>query len=232
MVYVTADLHGYSLEKFQALLQKAGFSEEDFLFIIGDVVDRGDHGAAILKWLTEQPNIQLILGNHEAMMLSCAFLFEEITEENLGEMNEENLKRLDLWRENGGDWTIEGLSKLSADERAEIFEYLRDCPLYDTVTVRGKNYLLVHGGLDEYYEGKKLREYTPDQLLWSRVYPDTRYSEKFITIVGHTPTCYYGKEYAGKICKSETWINVDAGASCGYAPAILRLDDMQEFYMD
>ena len=39
MIYVTADLHGMHPKEFQKLLDKADFSEEDFLFILGDVTD-------------------------------------------------------------------------------------------------------------------------------------------------------------------------------------------------
>ena len=71
MIYVISDLHGYPHERFLALLNKAGFCEGDFLYIIGDIVDRnGDGGIATLKWLLYQPNAQLILGNHEAMLLA------------------------------------------------------------------------------------------------------------------------------------------------------------------
>lgn len=35
MIYVTADLHGCSLSAFQALLDRAGFGETDYLFILG-----------------------------------------------------------------------------------------------------------------------------------------------------------------------------------------------------
>ena len=76
MVYVSADLHGCDPAVFQQLLRRADFGEEDFLFIPGDVIDRGDHGARLLLWLTQQPNMQLILGNHEALLLSCSFLFQ------------------------------------------------------------------------------------------------------------------------------------------------------------
>ncbi|MBR2321666.1 MAG: fructose-bisphosphatase class III [Clostridia bacterium] len=232
MIYVTADLHGYPLEKFQQLLKKADFSEEDFLFIIGDVVDRGFDGVEILKWLMEQPNVELIMGNHEAMMLACAFLFVEVTPRNIDALTMDRLGAVNLWRSNGGDSTIDALVKTKPSTRAEIFEFLRECPLYDTVAIGDKNYLLVHGGLGNYKEGKKLSEYAAADLLWSRTYPSIKYSEQFTTIVGHTPTAMYGGEYLGKIYKSDTWINVDVGAARGVAPALLRLDDMKEFYLE
>lgn len=77
MTYVISDLHGYPLEKLKKLLKKANFSSDDFLYILGDIIDRnGDGGVGILLWLLEQVNVQLILGNHEAMLLSCDFVFD------------------------------------------------------------------------------------------------------------------------------------------------------------
>ena len=62
MTYVISDLHGYKLEKLKKLLAKADFGEDDFLYILGDVVDRnGDGGVEILEWLLSQYNVQLIL---------------------------------------------------------------------------------------------------------------------------------------------------------------------------
>ena len=49
MIYAASDLHGCSVESFQALLDSAGFSEEDFLYILGDVIDRGEYGAELLS---------------------------------------------------------------------------------------------------------------------------------------------------------------------------------------
>lgn len=63
MIYVISDLHGYPLPRFLQLLKKANFSEDDFLFILGDVIDRnGDGGVAMLRWLLWQPNVELLLG--------------------------------------------------------------------------------------------------------------------------------------------------------------------------
>lgn len=48
-------IHLYSVPE----LKKANFSDDDFLYIIGDVIDRnGDGGVDILLWLLEQPNAQ------------------------------------------------------------------------------------------------------------------------------------------------------------------------------
>lgn len=92
MTYVISDLHGYPLEKFQKLLHMAGFSDHDFLYILGDCIDRnGDGGVEMLCWLLEQPNIQLLLGNHEAMLLACEFVFDEITEESLNALTTEKM---------------------------------------------------------------------------------------------------------------------------------------------
>ena len=48
MIYVSSDLHGYPLSGFQKLLSRAGFSDSDYLFVLGDVIDRnGDGGIGL-----------------------------------------------------------------------------------------------------------------------------------------------------------------------------------------
>lgn len=59
------------------------------------MIDRnGDGGVCILQWLLGQPNVQLILGNHEAMLLSCNFVFDEITDESIKAMSSEKIELL------------------------------------------------------------------------------------------------------------------------------------------
>lgn len=41
MTYVMSDLHGM-YDKFIAMLEKIDFSDSDELFIIGDIIDRGN----------------------------------------------------------------------------------------------------------------------------------------------------------------------------------------------
>lgn len=234
MIYVTSDLHGCDPKLLAQLLDKAGFGEEDFLFVLGDVIDRGDYGAELLLWLTEQPNVQLILGNHEALMLACDFLFEEVTDESLDRLNREQMMLLESWYENGGGATIAGLRRLlhrDPELVQGILDYLRDAPLYEWVDEGGKSYLLVHGGLGNFDPSRLLEEYDPEELMIQRPELHDRYFEDATVIFGHTPTVFYGREFQGRMLRTDTWLNIDTGAAMGNSPMLLRLGDEREFYI-
>ncbi len=235
MIYVTSDLHGLPLSKLQELLGKVNFSDDDWLYILGDVIDRqNDGGVEILKWLLEQSNVQLILGNHEAMLLSCDFVFEKITEESVKNFGKEQMELLNNYMLNGGDVTLKALKELrdkSPDTVEYIIEYLKEAPLYETVSAGEKDFLLCHSGLDNFSPEKAPEDYTVDELLWAWPEIDDRYYDDIITVFGHTPTMSYDKNMKGKILKTDTWIDVDVGVPYGNPPAILRLDDLQEFYL-
>ena len=236
MIYVISDLHGYPLPRFLQLLRKVDFSEDDFLFILGDVIDRnGDGGVEMLRWLLWQPNVELLLGNHEAMLLSCDFLLDEITEEGIEQLTPEKLSLLANYMRNGGDVTLKALRKLAAASREEVYDildYLREAPLYETVSAGDRDFLLVHAGLENFRKDRKLSDYSSDELLWARPALSENYFDGVITVFGHTPTGSYGTAYEGKILKTATWINIDAGAASGNEPVLLRLDDMAEFRLD
>ena len=234
MTYVISDLHGYLLEKLKKLLAKANFGEDDFLYILGDVVDRNnDGGVEILEWLLSQYNVQLILGNHEAMLLSCEFLFDEITDESVAAFDTEKIEILSNYQLNGGDVTLKALSDLnkkSPETVQDILDYLHDAPLYEAVTAGGRDYFLCHSGIDDFEKGKKISEYEPDAFIWAWPELEDEYFDDITTVFGHTPTMNYGEEYRNKVIKTRTWIAIDMGASDGATePVLLRLDDMAEF---
>lgn len=231
MIYAMSDLHGYPLEKVEELLNKAGFCENDYCFVLGDVIDRGKDGVKILKWMMRRRNIQLILGNHEAMLLSCDFLFDTITEQSVADLNGTKLRMLATWQANGAAPTIEALQLLRPSEIKYISEYLREAPLFETVTVSGRDFLLTHSGLGGFAPDKRMSDYSPDDLLWNRPRLTDCYFDDITVVFGHTPTLYLAEEYKGRAIFTDTWIDIDAGASCGLPPMLLRLDDMQEFYL-
>ena len=228
MVYVTSDLHGYPHNKFLQLLESVHFSDSDFLYILGDVIDmNGDGGVKTLCWLLDQPNVQLLLGNHEAMLLSCDFVFNA---DYCPEMaTKEQAERLYPYSLNGGDTTLSALQTLPQDMGEYILEYLQEAPLYEMITVNDRDFLLVHAGLDNFRSDKKLSEYSQDELLLTRPSPTDHYFDDVLTVVGHTTTFAYGEKYRGKIIKARTWINIDVGAAYGEEPVLLRLDDFKQF---
>ena len=234
MIYVTSDLHGYSMDSFLCFLKSTGFGDSDILYVLGDVIDRnGDGGIAMLRWMMSRPNVELVLGNHEAMLLGCSFLFEEITDENLERLDYTQMKLLMQWMRNGSEPTMKSLRALNeSDSEAldDLLDYLREAPLYESVTAAGKDFLLVHSGWGNFDPGKKPSEYTPDEVLWHRPDPEERYFQNIMTILGHTPTGYrFGER--GKMYQTDTWIDIDTGAAGGGTPMLLRLDDMTPFYM-
>ncbi len=236
MIYVTSDLHGYPLSEFMLLLDKARFSDADDLIVLGDVIDRnGDGGIGMLRWMLQQVNVRMILGNHEAMLLSCRFLFDTITDDSLSRLDETKMQLLSTWMMNGAEPTLMALRYLFHEDEetaCEILAYLADAPLYEVIDLPEKRYLLVHSGLGNFSKDKRLSKYTPDELLWMR--PDFYdwYFQNTITILGHTPTEYYGTRYSGKMLKTPTWIDIDMGAAYGNPPMLLRLDDERPFYID
>ena len=231
-VYVTSDLHGISIKKFKQLLKVIDFSHSDWLYILGDVIDRNnDGGIAILLWLLEQPNVQLIRGNHEQMMLSCSWVFSQITDEASSNMSVNDIENLDRWLANGAKPTLSAIKHLlhtSPESVEDIMAYLSDTPLCESVEVNGQSFLLCHSGFQNFDENKKILDYSDTELLWNRPDKEERYFDDVLTVIGHTPISYYG--CIGKAFRTDTWIDIDVGVSDGAAPMFLRLDDMKEIY--
>ncbi len=230
MTYVISDLHGYPVKKLEALLGKAGFGDNDTLYILGDVIDRnGDGGVGILLRLLEKPNVRLILGNHEAMLLSCAFALNEDFEEN---MTGKEADDYSIYTFNGGGVTLKSLRALPWDKQKAILDYLRARPLYETVTAGGMDFILVHAGFDNFDKSRALSDYTADELLWAWPEITDEYFDDVQTVFGHTPTKYFCEEYDGRILRTKTWTCIDCGAAYGNEPVLLRLDDNKEFRLE
>ena len=234
MIYVSSDLHGCNPKDFRNLLDQAGFCDDDFLFILGDVIDRGDWGAELLLWLTQQPNIQLILGNHEALMLTCSFLFDEVSEESLDNLTLKEIGLVQNWIDNGGGPTLKGLQCLLKRDPESVYgilDYLRNAPLYEALELNGQRFILVHAGLGNFKSERPLTDYSPEELLLDRPSFSTIYGIDARVVFGHTPSNQFGGVHAGRAIHTPSWSCIDVGVAQGYAPMVLRLDDMKEFYL-
>lgn len=232
MIYVTSDWHGYPLERIKELLKKANFSDDDFCYVLGDVIDRGNEGIKTLRWLLAQPNIQVLMGNHEKMFVSCDFLFDNISDTVIANLDKKQKEYFITWMANGARATINEALKYNHKIISYVLDKVKRLPLYKTLDIGDKTFLLTHSGLGGFDVDKKLCDYSQEELLWNRPKITENYSQEFITVFGHTPTLYYGEKYKGKAIITKTWIDIDTGAACGFAPMLLRLDDMKEFYIN
>ena len=230
MTYVTSDHHGFPLDAFLRLLEKAGFSDGDTLHVLGDVIDRnGDGGIATLRWIMNNPGVRFIAGNHECMMLDCEFMFLSDAP-GIDRMTSEELNHVLLWYQNGASPTLDSLKDLEREELASLFAFLKAAPLWRTVSACGREFVLVHSGLEHFSPDRPLDAYSRDELIWYRPLAGERFYPDKTVILGHTPTRMYGVR--GRMYQTDTWIDIDTGAAGGGSPMILRLDDLAAFYAD
>ena len=235
MTYVKSDLHG-EYDKYLSMLDKIKFSDDDDLYILGDVVDRGQKPVEILRDMSMRHNVFPIMGNHDKMAIDVlSWLLDEVNEEKLYKnIDNESVYRLMVWRMNGAQTTIDGFQKLPKDERWFLLDYMKSFAPYDVVKAGGKTFILVHAGLgnpDIFDRKKPLDEYSLHDLAFVRFDYDREYFGGDVYIVtGHTPTLTI-------TCKAEIYhscnnICIDCGAVfASGALSCLRLDDMKEYYV-
>ena len=231
MIYVMSDLHG-EYEKYIKMLELIKFSDEDELFILGDTVDRGERPIDILLDMMKRPNVYHLMGNHDLLAINILkVLATDISEDNLNTLDERLLEEISEWMLEGGEPTLKQFALLSKEQRADLIDFMSDFSLYEAIDVGDKTYILVHAGLGNFRKDKKLSEYTPDELLFSRSGSDSEYyDDKSIYIVsGHTPTIVIAG--TSKIVTIGNNIKIDCGAAFGGRLGCLCLDTMEEFYI-
>ena len=244
--YVISDLHG-QYKILAELLKKAGFSGEDQLYILGDAIDRGPDGIKILQYVMNEPNMDMLLGNHEFMMLNGVAMDGSATNDY------EKLPGIDgeLWVfGNGGNKTYYKYKLLKKDERLKLLNWLQTRCLSKLVEVNGRQFLLTHSffkedKIDVPYNEIDYR--TAKRIVWDTPFRMDLYVEPelyseykpWTFIVGHVPVSRADPEH--KVLSSYKLDNIiDIDGGCAWHDShdksykggiLLRLDDMKEFTM-
>ncbi len=230
MIYVTADIHGY-YEAFMELLERIHFTDEDYLYVLGDTIDKGPESFRVLRHIMQAENMELILGNHEE------FLLEALKSRVYGKRNFIDMK---LWCKHGGEKTFKQFMKMSAEEQQEIFKFLSTRPLYKIIG----NTVLVHGGVilhkEQYSSWEELlKEQDRQTLLWTK--------EEFLThpfdinlegrvIFGHTPTSEIQRVRGEEQTPGKVWLDgkrmgIDGGYLFGGRLIAVCLDTDEIYYV-
>ncbi|MGN1341008.1 MAG: metallophosphoesterase [Oscillospiraceae bacterium] len=229
MTYVMSDIHG-EYKKYVRMLESIGFHETDTLYVLGDVVDRGPEPIRILLDMMNRPNVFPLMGNHD---LGALAVLEQYSSEAPGGLfSDDFVQVLEEWCKDGGESTIKGFFALSKEQQNDVIDYLKEFSLLEVAETDCRTFVLVHAGLGNYRPGKKLREYTDEELLFCRPDPAEQYfdDESVYVVMGHTPTPYFsGKP---EIYKNGRNIFIDCGACSPKGRlACLCLETMEEFYV-
>ena len=130
MIYVMSDIHG-CLARYKDIMRQIRLKKDDHLYVLGDVIDRGRYGLPILMDLVRRPNVTVMLGNHELMMLEAL-----LTEDKWN---------LYVWYNNGGLATHYRYKRCTKAYRQKVIEIIKSMPVNIEVRCNGTDYLLVHG---------------------------------------------------------------------------------------
>lgn len=181
-VYACSDIHGqYHL--FKEMLDDIRFSDDDFLYILGDIIDRGPESIPMLQDIMRRENVICILGNHEFMMYTQYRIPE----------------RESPWllSANGGAVTRAAFEKLSAFEQKQILDFIENMALQIYLPIEGTEYLLSHS---DFVEGQNSLLFrgsyfsTVFDIVWNSPWrmwenvPKRKYKKDGrIHVIGHVP---------------------------------------------
>jgi len=129
---IIGDIQGcfYSLKD---LLEKSGFNPaDDKLWLLGDLVNRGKHSLEVLRFLSQLPHCEAVLGNHDLHLLAVDLGIRELrSDDTLGEI-------------------------LSSPDKSVLLDWLAKWPFY--LTLPKSHIILIHAGIPPAYDYSHLTE--------------------------------------------------------------------------
>lgn len=223
MTYVMSDIHG-RYEAFKEMLSIIEFSNDDILFINGDLLDYGEAPLKLLLEVSYQSNIFTVLGDHEyrARRLLHALYDGGATPSRC---------ELDAWLSDGGESTILDMEALSAEDKRSVLDYLDDLPAFEALSLLERNYMMVHGGFANFSAKKPLECYTPEELIYDSAPFGRRYYKNSCVLTGHVPTYKMGEFYRGRMICTPDRVALDCGAAEGICLGCYCLENGEEYYV-
>ena len=229
MTYVISDLHG-NFDKFKALIEKIRFTDDDVMYVIGDIVDYGEQSIELLCDLSMRYNVIPIVGDHDYRALKLLGELDKMLTGG-GMPDADVLAEMTEWIQDGGQPTMEGFKALDSDMREGVLEYLSDMSLYEEVEVKGKKYLLVHAGIAGFDPDTPIDDYMPEDFISEPLDRERSYIDGVTIIAGHMPTYEIEGAERGKIFYGEGSVILDCGAAFDESLGCLCLDNGKEYYV-
>lgn len=230
MNYLVSDIHGCR-EQLIELLTKIQFSEKDVLYVLGDVLDRGFDPIGTLRDLMVCKNVKFILGNHDYLFY---YFVKRLGFDLMNFQDEDDKWDFRSWLKDGGLPTMDSFLELSDEKKQEIIDYLKNASVYEVLECNGKKYVLTHGGIRGFEEGKTLEEYDGTDFISGRADYSRRYfkDENTILVTGHTPTPNIREDRKPEVYIGNGHLALDCGCVFGGKLAAYCVESEEVTYVD
>lgn len=193
LIFVS-DIHG-DISSLKEGLEKINFNKDDYLFIIGDIIEKGDLGKNLetLRYvmeLSKNNNVFPMSGNCDEVF---RFMLPLDQKDNLLKyINEKDRSILrDIALEKNisisYDMDVIAFKEMIVNDYPEFYEFMDSL---DDLIIINNQIVLVHGGIDDIDD---IPEYALPLLKYDNYYELAK-PQKYITIVGHYPTRNYRKD--------------------------------------
>ena len=232
MVYAVSDLHG-CYDKFKKLLEMIRLTDDDVLYVLGGVVDRGTENIRLVTELAGRRNICTLMGNHDyiaALMMKTYGMDQREGNDALWD-KPEAADVFEAWLSDGGETTWKEFMQLDPAEKEVVQRFLQSRPLFAEIKVNGQIYHLSHTVPERSLMQDPDRRSVSDFLFSSPEYDKVYFLDK-ILVTGHTPTGLIETASAGRIYRKNNHIAIDCGAVFGNPLGCICLDTGEEFYAE
>jgi len=188
---VIGDVHGH-YEGLMILLEAIAPGNNDQVYFLGDLIDRGPQSAQVVDFVQQSP-YHCLLGNHEQMLL-------EVHKKRVSTSKLEQ-----AWLSNGGHATLTSYKDLIPQNH---LDWMLSLPTYLDLG----DIWLAHAGIDPRIP---LEKQTANQLCWVRDefhHISEPYFPNKLIIIGHTITFTLSGISPGKLAQGQGWLDIDTGA--------------------
>lgn len=211
-LYICSDIHG-DLPGYLKLLKTIEFDDTDRMIIAGDVLDCGEYGIELFDYVYNQPNVTLLLGNHEMFAI---MYFQGTLSAN-------------TWALFGGEHTLESINEMTAEEREILLDRLLALELF--VEIDSPSYgktIVTHTGIDldnlVYRNDGKIdvkasinagyKNNTYSFMCGTDIHNASAGILKMLSnyvIVGHVPVNHINDDKSFKAYKGNYYMDIDCG---------------------
>lgn len=231
MNYVISDIHN-DKRRLDKILKKIAFSQNDHLYVLGDLFDRSDDDAdpigVYYLLLGLEDRCAFVLGNHDLWLADYIKAYFKTPRRKRAVFRAYDYNTFEIMNR-----------QIPPNDILKIADDIMQWPLQINIDIGGDHYLFAHS-MTSGPDIEKSKDY---YLMGTKL--DFRFLRNgidgYTSVCGHHPTStirkWYGDDYRPK--QNEIWHNskenvymIDCG--CGFPAgrlSCLRLEDKMEFYV-